>query len=1007
MKKFSVLSAAVVCSVGMTYAQHQVVSGTVISSEDGEPVIGASVIVKGTTIGTVTDFDGKFSLELDGKHHTLIISYIGMAPQELKAQPSMKVSLQADTQNLEEVVVTGYGVTKKAAFTGSAQTVKGEELTKKSDGNFMKSLQGSVAGLQMNNAGGQPGQFASVSIRGTGSVNSGTEPLYVIDGVPMFTDKLGQYSGAGAGQLSASPLANINPNDIESINVLKDATATSIYGARAANGVIVVTTKKGKTGAPTVNFAAKAGFSKIANLDNNYRTVNLERYNDIWSNAYYDYMAVAKPGSVASPEAALQAMYSAFGYNANTKNVDWLQEVLQTGMTQEYNVDVQGGKDGLTYFVSGGFFDQEGILINTGMRRYSGRMNLASNGKVFSWGVQANASVADIKNSQSESQYTNPIVAVYDLRPYEQVRNEDGSYNLDASYNPVAINDKELGDKREQKQTVAIVNPWASINFGKGFTAKTNIGLNLFDLNEFFLWSMMNPQGINANRQGMKNNDRMFTWTITNTVNWIQSFNQHNVNALIGQEAQKQNRSRSYFAAKNYAPNAGNELNNASTPVGADSRKYESTLASYFGNLNYDFAGKYYLSGSLRYDGSSRFGADNRWGLFYSVGGKYRISEEVFMENTKSWLSNLTLRASYGTVGNQDIGWYDALGLYGFGYNYESRPGAVPVQVANPNLKWERAAKFNIGTDWSLFNRVNIEVDYYNEKTKDMIFDVPLSMTTGVASIPMNLGEMRNSGVEALINVKVFNNKDWSVNFSTNISHNKNEILRLDTDKPIENTVTIRKVGEAYHTFYMPVYAGVDSENGKPMWLKGTEGNETTYDYTEAGQRIVGKADPKLLGGFALNVSYKGFDLGLDFSYKVGGKVYNSGFKYDMQVGDYTFGPVSNYVYENAWRQPGDVTDVPQFIYGNGSGAENHSTRFLMDASYLRMKNLSFGYTFPKSWISKLHLSNARIYMNADNLFTVRAADYIGFDPETRADGMQSWAYPVPRTFTFGVNLSF
>ncbi|MEG2947674.1 MAG: SusC/RagA family TonB-linked outer membrane protein, partial [Bacteroidales bacterium] len=667
-------------------------------------------------------------------------------------------------------------------------------------------------------------------------------------------------------------------------------------------------------------------------------------------------------------------MYKSFGYNENTKSVDWLQEVLQTGMTQDYSVDVQGGKDGLTYFVSGGFFDQEGILINTGMRRYSGRMNLASTGKVFSWGVQANASVSDIRNSQSESQYTNPIVAVYDLRPYQQVRNADGSYNLSAQYNPVAINDKELGDKREQKQTVAIVNPWASVNLGKGFTAKTNVGLNLFDLNEFFLWSMMNPQGVAANRQGMKNNDRMFTWTITNTVNWIRSFNQNNVNVLIGQEAQKQNRSRNYFAAKNYAPNAGNELSNGSTPVGADSRKYESTLASYFGNVNYDFAGKYYLSGSMRYDGSSRFGADNRWGLFYSVGGKYRISEEAFMESSKSWLNNLTLRTSYGTVGNQDIGWYDALGLYGFGYNYESRPGAVPVQFANPNLKWERSAKFNIGTDWSLFNRVNIELDYYIEKTKDMIFNVPMSFTTGIASVPMNLGEMKNSGIEALINVNIFKNKDWSVNFSTNLAHNKNEIIKLDTDNPIVNTVTLRKVGEAYHTFYMPEYAGVDPQNGKPMWYKGAEGKETTYNYTEADQRIVGTADPKLTGGFALNVSYKGFDLGLDFSYKAGGKIYNSGFRYDMQAGDYTFGPVSNYVYENAWRQRGDITDVPEFVYGNDSGAENHSTRFLMNASYLRMKNLSFGYTLPKAWIKKLYLSNARIYMNADNLFTVRAA---------------------------------
>ncbi|MEG1616279.1 MAG: TonB-dependent receptor [Bacteroidales bacterium] len=1001
MRKISMLSVAMLSCASYSFAQTQTISGSVISAEDGEPVIGASVLVKGTSLGTITDFDGRFSLDLEKGNHTLVISYIGLIPQEVQAKPNVKITLQSDTKALDEVVVTGYGVTKKAAFTGSAQTVKGEDLLNKTDGNFMKSLQGSVAGLQMNNAGGQPGQFASVSIRGTGSVNSGTEPLYVIDGVPMFTDKLGTYAATGSGQMSASPLANINPNDIESINVLKDATATSIYGARAANGVIVITTKKGKTGAPSVNFGAKAGFSKIANLDHNYRTVNIDRYTDIWSDA------LLNSGNFKTKEEAENYLYNGFGYNKDTQNVDWLQEVLQTGVNQEYNVDVQGGKDGLNYYVSGSFFDQEGIVINTGMRRYSGRMNLSSTGKVLSWGVQANGSVSDIRNSQSESQYTNPIVAVYDLKPFEQVYNADGSYNLDANYNPVAINDKEKGDKREQKQTTAIINPWASLNLGKGFTAKSSLGLNLFDLQEFFLWSMMNPQGMEKNGQGMKNNDRLFTYTITNTVNWINSFNEHNLNVLVGQEAQKQTRNRTFVAASNYAPNAGSELGNASTPVDASTSKYESTLASYFGNVNYDFAGKYYLSGSLRYDGSSRFGSEDKWGLFYSVGGKYRISEEAFMADSKEWLNNLTLRASYGTVGNQDIGWYESRSLYGFGYNYKGEPGAVPVQPGNPNLKWERSAKFNVGTDWSFFNRVNLELDYYVETTKDMIFHVPLSAATGSSTIPMNLGEMRNSGIEAVINVNVLRTKDWNVSFNTNLSHNKNEIIKLDRDNPIESSTTIRKVGEAYHTFYMKEYAGVDVQTGKPLWYKGTEGKETTTNYNEAGQRIVGKADPKLTGGFGVKASYKGFDLGLDFSYKVGGKVYNSGFNYDMQVGHYAYGPVSNYVYENAWRQPGDVTDVPAFVFKDRSNANQVSTRFLMDGSYLRMKNLSLGYTLPKAWVQKAHIGNARLYVNADNLFTVTASDFIGFDPETRADGFQAWAYPVPRTFTFGVNLSF
>ncbi len=1001
MKRFSMLATTIACCATVAYAQEQRVSGTVFSSEDGMPIIGASVLVKGTTVGTVTDFDGKFSLDIEKGNHTLVISYIGMETKEVKAGNNLRVQLSSDTQALEEVVVTGYGVTKKAAFTGSAQTVNGEQLTNKTDGNFMKSLQGSVAGLQMNNAGGQPGQFASVSIRGVGSINSGTEPLYVIDGMPMFTDRIGMYSAEGSGQLSASPLANINPNDIESINVLKDATATAIYGARAANGVIVITKKKGQSGAATVNLSVKAGVSKVTNLDHNYRMVDLDRYNDIWARTLVNHMGFE------NRDAAIAYMQDGFGYTNETQSVDWLQEVMRTGVTQDYTVDVQGGKDGLTYFVSGGFYDQEGVLINTGMRRYSGRMNIAKQGKILSWGVQSTASVSEISNSTSESQYTNPVVAAYDLRPFQQVYNPDGSYDLSSNYNPVAVNDKVNGDKREQRQISAVVNPWASINFGKGFTFKTSAGLNLFDLDEFYLWSMNNPQGASVNRQGMTQRNELFTWTITNTLNWTKSFNQHNVSALLGQEAQRQSRNTTAASANTYPINATPELANAAAPIGASTAKYYSTLASYFGNVNYDLAGKYYLSGSLRYDGSSRFGANNQWGLFYSVGAKYRISEEAFMANAKSWLDNLTLRASYGTVGNQDIGWYDSRALYSFGYNYMKQPGIILSQAGNPDLKWERSEKFNIGTDFSLFNRLNFELDFYNQVTRDMIFSVPVSATTGLTSMPMNMGEMRNRGVELLVNYNIFRNRDWNVDFSANVSHNKNELLTLATGEPIEGAATIRKVGQPFHTFYLQEYAGVDPATGDPMWYKGTEGEELTKNYNEAGQRIVGTADPKLTGGFALNVAFKNFDFGVDFSYKVGGKVFNSGFGYDMQVGHYSFGPVTNYVYENAWQQPGDITDVPEFTFGDKSGANQYSTRFLMDGSYLRMKNLTFGYTLPKSKLEKLHISNMRVYLNADNLFTVRAADYIGFDPETRASGMQSWAYPVPTNVTLGVNVSF
>ena len=347
------------------------------------------------------------------------------------------------------------------------------------------------------------------------------------------------------------------------------------------------------------------------------------------------------------------------------------------------------------------------------------------------------------------------------------------------------------------------------------------------------------------------------------------------------------------------------------------------------------------------------------------------------------------------------------MGLYNYGYSYNGKPGAIPYQIANPDLKWETVAKADIGIHAVFFERLTLEVDYYNQRTKDMIFDVPLSYTTGFGSILKNVGEMENKGIEFLINANVLRNKDfsWDVRFTG--TANKNKIIKLATEKPIENTLTIRKVGEAYNTFYMPEYAGVDPETGEAMWYKGQEGDEKTKNVNEAGQRIVGSADPKFYGGFGMNFKYKGFDFSFDTSFTLGNKVYNSGFAFDMQVGHYFLGPVSNYVYDNRWQKPGDITDVPKFVAGDNSGAETNSSRFLMNGSYLRMKSMVLGYTLPKNLMNKVAIDNLRVYISADNLFTITAKDFIGFDPQTRSTGMQSWAYPVPRNIMFDLNLSF
>ena len=1008
MKKLTFLFLCLVLGIGLVAAQTREVTGTVISSEDAMPVIGASVVVKGTTTGTVTDYDGKFTLNVPTSVKTLLISYIGMETQEVAITQNMKVSLSSDTQTLEEVVVTGYGVMKKAAFTGAAQVVGSDNLTKRTDANFMKSLEGSVAGLQISSFTGQPGAFAATTIRGKGSVNSGTEPLYVIDGIAIYSDKMGVNSTTGSGDMAASPMANINPNDIESITVLKDATATAIYGARAANGVIVVTTKKGASGKARFNFNAKAGTSFVANLNNDYRTVNLDRYKEIWKEG------LVNAGYAANTTEASDVLNSYvndwYGVDlaGDVQNVDWLDAVISNGATQDYNLSVQGGNESMRYYISGGYFENKGVLIGTGMKRYSGRLSLDGNSDRLGYGLSVNGALSDIDNSMTESQYINPIVAVYDLRPFQQIYNQDGTYNMDAYYNPIALNDEERGDKRNQKQTTVVVNPYFTYKLAEGLTWKTNAGLSLIDLGESFYSSKYNPQYSDSGMLGERNMERATTYSITNTVNYIKSFNEiHNINVLLGQEAQKVAFSRVYASASGYPSDSVFELDNASTPVSAGSMTKASTLSSFFMNAEYNYNNKYYGSASFRYDGSSRFGANNKWAPFWSVGAKYRISEEAFMEETKDWLSDLTVRGSYGTVGNQDIGYYAAMGLYTYGYSYNSKPGAVPTQIPNPDLKWETVAKADLGLHAVLFDRFTVEMDYYNQRTKDMIFDVPLSYTSGFESVMINIGEMENQGFEFLINSNVMKTKDfrWDVNLTG--TFNRNKIIKLATDKPIENTTTIRKVGEAYNTFYMAEYAGVDPETGSPLWYKGKEGKETTSNINEAGQRIVGSADPKFYGGIGMNFKYKNFDLSADVSYTLGNKVYNSGFSYDMQVGHYFLGPVSNYVYENRWQKPGDITNVPKFEAGNSSSAEANSTRFLMDGSYLRMKSVVLGYTLPSKLLAKAGISNLRVYASADNLFTITSSDYIGFDPQTRPTGFQSWSYPVPTNIMFGLNLGF
>lgn len=1013
-------------------AQTRTVSGVVTDKTDGSPLPGVSVVIKGTQTGTATDVNGMYTIKA-ASADILVFSFVGMKTLEATVgnRNTLNVAMESDAQKLEEVVVTGYGVTRKKAFTGAATTVGAENIVQKTDANPIKALEGTVPGLQMNVSSGQPGAPATIYIRGRNSINSGTQPLYVIDGVPVTASAMGMRSSESQ---SVSPLSTLSPSDIETMTVLKDATATSIYGARAANGVIVITTKKGKTGKLQANLTVKLGMEMLPSIPKGYKPLDAGRYTELQVEGLlneYDlygedsdvayYNDVYFGGEFPYTPDGMKDFLHAFIETDGKTHTNWLDAVTRTGFVQEYNLDLQGGGSTETaprFFTSLNYFNNEALVIGKDLERFSGRVNFAqAPSKWINYGFAINLSYTKTNMGAGGGYFSDPITQAYMQSPLLPIKDANGDWNFNTlnGYNPVAQRSK-YGDKSEGKQYRAMVTPYLTVNFRDDLIFTSRVGIDFYDLKEFGYWSFLQPQGKDMRGMGEQGTDTRTLLSITNTLNYLKTFNEkHNLNLMIGQEAQKTKENKSYLAASNYPLMTLNQVGNAAVPSSASTTKYDVALASFFFNGQYDYMNKYYLSASARADGSSRFGDNNRWAGFWSVGARYRISEEEFMQSSHDWLTNFTLRASYGTSGNQEVGdaliangWYASRDLFGFGYNYNGLPGSAHEQVGNPHLKWEQTNKFNVGLDVSFLDRFTLEVDYYYHKTTDMVFLVPVSRVTGLLTVPQNIGELENQGVEFTLNAKVFNRPDFTWDLSFIGSHNRNKVLRLSTDNPIEGSITIIEKGRDINTFKMREYAGVDPQTGEAQWYKGTEGTEITKNYNEAGKRYVGSANPKFSGSLISRMNFVGFDLSFQLNYSVGGKIYGDNLRYDEQIGGSGFDNTTRYVYDHRWQKPGDITDVPRFVFDDRSSANNSSTRFLMDSRYLKIKNISLGYTLPKHITSSIRMSSARIFVTADNLYTFTAKNYRGFDPAGIAsNGIQWWNYPTPRNVMFGVTIGF
>lgn len=920
-----------------------------------------------------------------------------MKTQEVAVKPVVNVILHSDSEMLDEVVVTGYGVQKKASFTGAASVVDDKTLAKRTDANFVKALEGNIPGVQMSNSTSMPGVWSEIYVRGRGSLNSGTQPLYVIDGMPVSSESDGIWSGTND---YFDPMAAINPADIESVTVLKDAAATAIYGSRAANGVIVITTKKGSEGKLNVNLDIKQGFVSMGN--NNMDFANAQETVDLFIQG----RMAAQGGTY---DESLNYFKSLYGWDG-TSSYDWMDKITRNGYYQDYNVNVQGSSGKTGYFFSLGYLDTDGLIIGSDMNRYSGRLNLETKYNYLSFGVNASYSNST-QNGFSQSTagaMSSPITAaISSMNPLMPFYDEEGNYANINMYNPLALTDEKAGEiSRNNNQTLNF-NPYLQVDFGKGIYAKTTFGLNTSDLRQYLYWSALyNPQGMDTNGYAYQYNSRYTTITWNNVLGWNHTFGKHDIGVMLGQEMQIKNYFYEVYEACDFpfAESGMTDMSTAGTPVTSEYYKKEAKLASYFSDIHYSYADKYYLSGSFRRDGSSVFGSNNRWGNFWSVGGKWRITGEDFLSDNEI-ITNATLRASYGTVGNQDIDWYAARGFYESGKNYNDTPGIVPTSLSNPNLTWEISNKFDVGFDLSLINRIHLTFDYYNEKTTDALFEVPLSMTTGLDVVYQNIGSIRNRGVEFSLNTSLIQSSDFTWNLYGNFTWNQNRIIKLSTDEPIEYDIQIIEEGRPYRQFYMKEYAGVDSENGKPLWYLNEEGDETTSDYNAAAKRYLGSAEPKFLGGFGTSLNWNGFDFNLDFTYRLGGKVYDSGAPFTGFGMAYRT-PLKD-VALDSWTEDNKDAKYPQYIYGDPNNATKDSSRFLYSGNFLRISNMTLGYNVPVKYTKKLLIQKLRAYISVDNLYTFTANDFVGYNPETYSNGIIAWQYPATRTFIGGIQLTF
>lgn len=1001
MKKLVMLLPGMLLAICQLMAQGRVITGTVTDAAQGTPLTGVSVFTKDAKSGTLTDDAGRYSLRVTDNDRVLVFTFVGYAQQEVKlgAENVLNVSLGSDESKLQEVVVVGYGKQIRREVTGALSRVSGKDIENVPLASFDQMLQGKVPGLQVVSTSGQPGAATNVRLRGIGSISAGAAPLYVVDGIPLV---IGDNSSLTT---TANSLAGINPNDIEDISVLKDASATSIYGSRAANGVILITTKKGRAGKTRIRIDAEAGFNKLALAETARPLTTME---------YYELTLEGLANRFGGePRDYVQDFLDVWAADT-TKNVDWIDLISQTGKQQQYNISLQGGNENTQFFLSGGFFRQDGVVIKSGFERTSLNMNLTTKaGKNITIGAGLNLTKSLQQTPNNSGGFSNPVAAAFFLLPFAPPYDDDGKPNIDptyygVSYNPLAIAEWDYNRYNNLKGLSSIYGEWKILNNLK-FTSR--YGLDYQDVFEKLYWNPLHGDGVSYEGYGFSNSRRIWNWIWSNTLDYkVQPFKSANIvfDLKAGYEAQEQRDDVQELSTNTFPLSVEQkpELVLGAAPQSASTYYDDWAIQSVFGSMNVNLFDRFNVYGSYRRDGSSRFGINKRYGNFWSAGAAWNIDREAFMNNL-SWVSSLKLRGSYGVNGNADIGNYEWKALYSYGVNYNLQTGTAPSDIGNFDLTWELNKPLDIGIDLGVLNeRVTLSFDWYRRVSSALLLDLPLSLTSGFATTKANVGRMENKGIEVDLNVSPVRNRTVRWDIGLNMARNKNKILELlpGQDSYVDGSF-IRKVGMNFQTWYTRLYAGVDPQTGDALWYKDATRKETTTDYGEAERVEYNAAQPKMFGSFNNSVSYKGISLMAQLNYQFGGYI-RDGFQ------DYTksdgFDPFENRHSSQLrrWQKPGDITDVPKYVFNNSSQSNAFSSRFIYKSDFLRLRTITLAYDLPAEVLSKFNIASVKFYARALNLFTKTYDKNLDFDPDAGGiNGINDLNMFPLKSMTVGINI--